>query len=323
MEAKELIHENELERGSEHLKSVMDSAGQKLSGIRLSSIKTKLSGLPQNVKEGLTGGIRKKVGQTKDLINSVKDKNERMRNLEKLLRIDGEEIISSSKKNRIYKSENGKLTIIDKDFWEEPSTVTIKHNDSVSIKKVKFLEDKPFLFPVFSEKNIKGQEIYMENNEIWYKDRGLITIVQFKSEKPEYIRIELDESMFKKNEEVIEYLKMYLSIFRNSRISSLLKEEGIDANEVVKVGKNHMIAKKKDSFLAYYTGEDGEFSDVVELKSIPELDDRGLETLFSQEIGALAIKNGCRLEEFVQNGEFIEYWQEIGSRKVCLLRCKC
>jgi len=36
---------------------------------------------------------------------------------------------------------------------------------------VKFFKDYPYLFPVFNEKNLNGDIIYMNDGEIWYREK--------------------------------------------------------------------------------------------------------------------------------------------------------
>jgi len=39
------------------------------------------------------------------------------------------------------------------------------------LRMVKFFKDYPYLFPVFNEKNLNGDIIYMNDGEIWYRDK--------------------------------------------------------------------------------------------------------------------------------------------------------
>jgi len=72
---------------------------------------------------------------------------------------------------------------------------------------VKFFKDYPYLFPVFNEKNLNGDIIYMNDGEIWYRDKDVATLVLFKNEKPDFLTINLDKVKAFKEDELLKYLE--------------------------------------------------------------------------------------------------------------------
>ena len=78
--------------------------------------KSKFSDLSNNIKSGIVKSIENKPKQISELIKSFK--HEKIKNLEKLLKVERSQLIVSNSKNRIYRTEAGYMYIIDKDVCE-------------------------------------------------------------------------------------------------------------------------------------------------------------------------------------------------------------
>lgn len=311
------------DKGNEGIDNVLENAGKKIDSFGINGFVNKLAGLQQNIKKSFAEGVNSTKSQTKDLINSVKEKNSRLRALETLLKIDNDSVIISNKKNIIYRSESGKLTIIDKDFWGEPSVLTIKNESSVIVKSIRFFNSRPYIFPLYNEKDIKGEICYIEEGEIWYKEYDVVNVLTFKGDKQEIIKVKLEVASKAFYSDIAPFVKMRLGVWRDPRISELIKEKNISIEKIQKIGSNHIIFKNDNKgFIAYYADENNELGLEVELRKLPKLDVQGFEALFSNEICTYCIKNGYALEDFTQSSNYIEYWQDIGSKKVCLMRFK-
>ena len=106
-----------------------------------------------------------------------KNKSKMTKNLEKLFSLDRSNLLSSDHSTAFYKSTKNKIIIFEKDISEIPCTVTIKDGTKVYVYTVKYKADyTPILYPAYDEKEIEGEIIYMDNEEIWYKDFHKLTL---------------------------------------------------------------------------------------------------------------------------------------------------
>ena len=55
---------------------------------------------------------------------------------------------------------------------------------------------------------------------------------------------------------------------------------------------------------------------------MPRLSERAMALIFSKDIVEYIISKGYDFESFKQSGNHIEYWQDIGRNKVCVMRVK-
>jgi len=62
--------------------------------------------------------------------------------------------------------------------------------------------------------------------------------------------------------------------------------------------------------------------DEFTLRKLPNLSEAALDVLFSLDIVEYVKSKGYAFENFKQDDDYIEYWQEIGSKRVCVMRCK-
>ncbi len=275
----------------------------------------------KGLKSNLSKSIENKPQQISSLIKSLK--NEKIKNLEKLLHIDKSELIVSNRKNRIYRSESGNMYIIDKDLWGEPVAVTIKDEKKVALKCIKYLNDQPFLFPVFNEKNIKGRIIHMDQEEIWYQDTDLITVVSFKGESMESIKIKLSNIKSMSDEKLFDYINNFKLVYKNKRLHNIISEKGIKIDDVLLVRSSYIVVKDSpNSLKTYLFDEEYQLFEEIPLKSLPPLDASALDALFSKDILDYIKSNNYNVEKFKQNGEYIEYWQTVGQKEICVMRYK-
>jgi len=61
--------------------------------------------------------------------------------------------------------------------------------------------------------------------------------------------------------------------------------------------------------------------DEFTLRKLPNLSEAALDVLFSLDIVEY-VKSKVMPSKLKQDDDYIEYWQEIGSKRVCVMRCK-
>jgi len=139
-----------------------------------------------NLKDSIVENIHERRERATSFINSLK--KDKIRNLERLLDVTKRDLKKADKKNYIYITEAGRMVVVDRDMWGDPCTVTIKEGNKVFLRMVKFFKDYPYLFPVFNEKNLNGDIIYMNDGEIWYRDKDVATLVLLKTRNRIFLR---------------------------------------------------------------------------------------------------------------------------------------
>jgi hypothetical protein len=275
----------------------------------------------KDITANLSKFIEDQPQRISSMIKSLK--NEKIKNLEKLLRVDKSELIVSNRKNRIYRSEAGNMYIIDKDMWGEPVAVTIKDEKKVVIRCIKYLDDTPFLFPVFNEKNIKGKIINMTPEEIWYQDSGDINVVSFKGESMESVKIKIPNIKAMSQEKLFDYINNFKLVYKNKKLHEIILDKGIKTDDVLLVRSRYIIGKDPQNNLKVYLFDDEyKVYDELPLIKMPSLDTSALDVLFSKDILEYIKSNNYSIEKFKQNGNFIEYWQTIGDKDLCVMRYK-
>lgn len=275
----------------------------------------------KDITSNLSKSIENTPQQISGIIKSLK--NEKIKNLEKLLRVDKSELIVSNKKNRIYRSESGTMYIIDKNIWGEAVSVTIKDEKKVVIKSIKYVNDQPFLFPVFNEKNIKGKIINMSAEEIWYQDADMVTVVSFSGETADYVKIKITDIKNMNEDKLFDFINNFKLVYKNKKINDIITEKGISIEDVLIVKNGYIICKdSKNTFKAFILSEDYAIIDEIPLKSVPQMDAAALDALFSSDLVDYIKSNNYDYSNFKQNGEYIEYWQTVGRKNVCVVRYK-
>ncbi|MCX7748103.1 MAG: hypothetical protein N2645_14645 [Clostridia bacterium] len=284
--------------------------------------KESITQISQNLKSSIMKSIEKKPQQINDLISSLK--KHKIRDLEKLLRVDKSQMIVSNRKNYIYRSDSGKMVIVDRDMWGDPCNVTIKENNHVIVKCIKFFEDKPYIFPLFNEKNVKGRVINMDANQIWYQDNNTVCVVTFKGTDAVFTNIQIDTLKNISKENLFSYIHNYISVNKNKKLAELVKGKGIRIEDIEKVRKSYVIGKLsgKSGYRVVMFDEEYTATNDFNIKGIPSVSDDGLDILFSEEILNYINANNYSFENFKQNDDHIEYWQQIGQKNVCVMRYK-
>ncbi len=279
------------------------------------------SDLSNNIKSGIVKNIENKPKQISELIKSFK--HEKIKNLEKLLKVEKNQLIVSNRKNRIYRTEAGYMYIVDKDVWGEPVSVTVKDNKKVVIRTIKYLNDQPYLFPVFNEKNVSGIIIHLSHQEIWYQDDNIITVVSFKGEASDITKIKIANIKSLSRDKLHEYINNYKVVGKNKKLQEIVKEKDLRIDDVLIITNKYIIGKdSKNLIKAYLFNNEYTIYDEIPLRVLPQIEPLAYDVLFSEEVLDYIRANRYHIEDFIQNGDFIEYWQNIGDRKMCVLRYK-
>ncbi|MEN8905196.1 MAG: hypothetical protein ABF289_04465 [Clostridiales bacterium] len=278
------------------------------------------------ISKNITTNIIKNVhDKSNDLISSIK--HARLKNLEVLLKLDKSSKINSNKKCHIYQTSD-KTIIIDIDMWGDPTIVTTKSLNSAKIQVVKYIEDEPYIYPNFNEKNIFGQIINLEENEIWYNDSGTIVMLKFFGSEYNLIKLKLNISReysykdLNNDSDFKSYLKNCSLTYRDKNLLDFLESKKMVLSNIIYINKTLIIYKTQNNqFQVIILKDNYSISEKFVLTKLPFKNENALKSLFSKEIVAYVKSNDYNFEDFILNGDFIEYWKFLGSKKVCLLKC--
>lgn len=304
-----------LDTGNEGVKGLMETIASKVS---VDQSKEMLS----NLKDSIVDNIHERTERAASFINSLK--KDKIRNLERLLDVTRKELKKSDKKNYIYITDAGRMVVIDRDMWGEPCTVTVKEGNRVMLRLVKFFNDYPYLFPVFNEKNLNGEIIFMTDGEIWYRDKDVATLVLFKNDKPDFLTINLEKVKGYKEKDLLKYLENCKILYLEKRLNDLLLvERKIAIEDIVRVRPGYAIYKNSErTFTILLFNQLKALCDEFTLRKLPNLSEEALDVLFTLDIVEYIKSKGYAFENFKQDNDHIEYWQEIGSKRVCVMRYK-
>lgn len=277
----------------------------------------------KNLKDSLMDSIQQNSDNVSNFLSSLK--KEKIRNLERLVSVDKKDMVFSNKKNHIYTTESGRMVIVDRDIWGEPCAVTVKEATEVSIRRVMFFENEPFLFPIFNDKNLTGEVIYMANNEIWYLSKEEATIVLFRNDKPDFLNVSLKNFKSMNNKKALHtYLDSCKILYLEKKINDLIIEDrNVSLEDIIKVRAGYAIYKNSSrTYKVLLFDEYRELYGEYTFNKLPSVKEEGWDLLFSKEIVDYVKENNYVFENFRQDDGHIEYWQNIGTKKVCVLRCK-
>ncbi|MFZ5989901.1 MAG: hypothetical protein ACOYWZ_22620 [Bacillota bacterium] len=311
-----------LEAGNEGIKGLMEAITSKVSSTQYNKSKEMISNLSKNLKDSIVGSIQEKSERAADFIHSLK--KDKIRNLERLLSVTKKDLMVSNKKNYIYNTGAGRMVIIDRDIWGEPCTVTVKDSTKVVVRVVKFFKDYPYLFPVFNEKNLNGDIIFMDEGEIWYRNKDDATLVLFKNEKSDFLNVSLKKVKGLNNKALLNYLECCKMLYLEKTLNDILViERKIKIEDMVRVRREYTIYKNPDNtYTVLLFDECKNLCDEFTLRKLPGLSEEGWDVLFSNDIVEYIKSKGYSFDNFRQDSGHIEYWQEIGSKRVCVMRCK-
>jgi len=304
-----------LSTSNEGVKSLMETITSKISVDQSKEILS-------NLKDSIVDNIQERTERAANFIHSLK--KDKIRNLERLLDVTKKDLKKSDKKNYIYITEAGRMVVVDRDMWGEPCSVTIKEGNKVLLRLVKFFNDYPYLFPVFNEKNLNGEIIFMNDGEIWYRDKDVATLVLFKNDKPDFLTINLDKVKGLKENELLKYLENCKILYLEKRLNDLLLiERKVSMEDIVRVRPGYAICKNSErTYTVLLFDQLKALCDEFTLRKLPSLSEAAMDVLFSLDIVEYAKSKGYAFENFKQDNDYIEYWQEIGSKRVCVMRCK-
>lgn len=301
------------------VKSFADNVTSKVSSEKGMGM---ISNLSKNLKESIVEGIHNNSEKAAVFFHSLK--KEKMRNLEKLLDVSKNDLMVSSKKNYIYGNQAGKMIIIDRDIWGEPSNVTIKDNSKVTVKVIKFFDEIPFVFPVFNEKNVSGEIIHMDKSQIWYKNRDEVTVVLFRSQEPDFIKVSLKRTKNLTDKALKNYIENSKILYFDKKLKDLLIEErNIEIENVVIIRPLYAIYKEAEQpYTVLMFDEIKNLCNELTLYRLPDMKVEAWDVLFSEDIVNYINSKGYSLNNFKQVGDYIEYWEDVGSKKICVMRVK-
>lgn len=297
--------------------------GSDNASVQSEKAKEGASVFSKNIKDNILDSIQQNSGKAASFINSLK--KEKIRNLERLLNIDKKDLAFSNKKYYIYCTDSGRMVIIERDIWGEPFSVTIKEGTDVSIKRSMFFDNEPFLFPIFNEKNLSGEIIHMDDNEIWYLGKDEATLVLFRSDKPDFLKVSLKNFKNINNRKaLLTYLDSHKMLYLDKKIHDIMIEErNIAVEDIIRIREGYAVYKNTSrTYKVLLFNECRELYDEYTFSKLPAVKEDGWDVLFSKDIVEYVKANNYSFENFRQDDGHIEYWQTIGSKRVCVLRCK-
>ena len=303
-------------------KNLVNTIASKVSSVQYSKSKDIISSLSKNIKNSIVDSFQEKSEQAADFLHSLK--KDKVRNLERLLELEKKDLVVSSKKNYIYSNSAGKMVIIDRDIWGEPCSVTIKETNKVIVKVVKFLDDIPYIFPVFNEKNVSGKIIHIDKKEIWYRNKDEATIVLFRSHEPDFIKVNLRNTPGLSGEALMDFMENSKILYFDRSLKELIIERrNVSIENIVIIRPNYTIYKNsQDSYTVLIFDEVKILCDELTLSKLPDMKVEGLDALFSKDIVEYIKTKGYVYENFIQDDNYIEYCEEVGSKRICVMRCK-
>jgi hypothetical protein len=274
------------------------------------------------IKENLSNTFHKKAEETNEFIDTVKHKNTKTKNLETLLGLDKSQLISSDKTTSFYKHSRNKIVIFEKDILENPCSITIKESTKVNIFLVKYSEYIPFLYPAYDEKDITGQIIYMDKDQVWYRDMDKLTLGYNNGNTMEFSTVKISELAGFTEEELVPYIKTYFSIIRSPKVSKLVKEKSLLVANIIRLGDSYVIYKNHENYVVYIYSYNLQNYDELNLKRLPKISLSSFDALLASDIIKYIKENNYPIEEFEEKGGYIEYNREVGRNKISVMRFK-
>ncbi|ADU74866.1 hypothetical protein M972_111890 [Acetivibrio thermocellus AD2] len=305
------------------IKGLMDIISSKVSSLQNEKVKGFNSNTTKSLKNNISESISQNSEKPSGLPYSLK--RARLRNLEDILNLSKKDLVVSSKFNYVYCTDFGKVVIIDKDSQGQPKTVTIKEADNISVKTIKFHNAHPFLYPKYNESSLPEQIIYMDKNEIWYLADSEAIIVTFKNDTPDVLKISLANLKQNNNLKVVlNYIGCHKFLYQNKKLQTILLEERkIKTEDIIRVQDHYALYKEgNDSYRVLLFDELKNISNEFTLTELPNVNEEAWDVLFTNDIFQYVQENGYSFSNFRQDNDYIEYWQNIGSKSVCVMRCK-
>lgn len=301
----------------------------KVSGLKNIHIKEKLQTGKDNVqktslrlKENLSNTFSKRAEETNEFINSVKHKNAKTKNLETLLGLDKSLLVSSDKTTSFYKHSKNKIVIFEKDILENPCSITIKDSSKVSIFVVKYSDYTPFLYPAYDEREITGQIVYMDNDQIWYRDMDKLTLGFNTGSSMEFSLVKVSELIDFTEEDFVPYIKKHFAIIRSAKLSKLVEDKDLLVNNIIKINDAYIIYKNKEGYSIYIYNYSIQDFDEIYLSHLPKINLNSFGALLAPDILRFIRENNYPIEQFEEKGGYIEYNREVGRNKISVLRFK-
>ncbi|NLD47128.1 MAG: hypothetical protein GX660_08000 [Clostridiaceae bacterium] len=304
---------------AENVKDFVDNVASKVSPDKGKGMITNLS---KNLKDSIIEGIQNNSEKAATFLHSLK--KDKIKNLEKLLDVSKKDLMVSSKKNYIYGNRAGKMVIIDRDIWGEPCTVTIKETNKVIVKVIKFFEDEPFVFPVFNEKNVSGDIMHMDKSQIWYRNRDEVTIVLFRNQEPDFIKVNLKDVKYLTGKALMDYIENSKILYFDKRLKDILiTGRNVKIENVVIIRPFYTIYKEEGNPYTVLMFDDCKnLCNELTLYKLPNMKVEAWDVLFSVDIVNYIKSKGYSFDNFKQDSNYIEYWEDVGSKKICVMRCK-
>ncbi len=311
------------EKGNNEVVKAANEVASNVSTAQSEKSKEGVVTLSKSLKDNLIDSIHQSSGRATSFLNSLK--KDKIRNLERVLGVDKKDLSFSSKKNYIYTTGSGRMVIIDRDIWGEPCTITVKEANDVAIRRVKFFEDEPFLYPIFNERNLSGEVIHMDDNEIWYLCKNEATLVLFKNDKPDFLKVSLKNFKNINNKKALHtYLDSSKVLYLDKKLHNILIEErNIMVDDIIRIRSWYAIYKNTSrTYKVLLFDEYKQLYDEFTFSKLPSVKEEGLDVLFTKDIVEYVKSNQYSFENFRQDDGHIEYWQNIGVKRVCVLRYK-
>lgn len=300
----------------------------KLPGIKavrekLENGRGNLQKVSSRMLENMSNSIHKRAEETNEFIDSVKNKNSKIKNLENLLDLDKNLLVSSDKTTSFYKYSRDKIVIVDKDILGDPCGVTVKEGLKVRVFTVKFEDYTPFIYPSYDERDISGEIIYMDKDEIWYRDMDKLTLGYNNGNSMEFRTVRLSSLEGFSDANLVQYIKKYAAVMRSPKISELVKDNSIEINNIIKLNDNYVIAKNKDSgYTIYVYSYASRNFDELPLRRLPNIQLGSYDMLLAPDMLKFIKENDYPIEDFIEKNGYIEYNREVGRTNVSVIRFK-
>lgn len=315
--------EGTLKEVGDSVKGLVDMISSTVSSVQYEKSKEMISNISKSLKDNITGNLQQGTDRPSGFLHSPKKM--KLRNLEALLNIDKKDLIVASKVNYVYCTDFGKVVIVDKDANGEPHTVTIKDCDNITVKYAKFTGDRAFLYPKFNEKGLPDEIIYMDSDQIWYMGNNEAILVMFQEDVPDFLIVNLkDFKNIKNTKALLNYLDCCKTLYLDKNLSDLLLEERkVNRNDIIRIRPHYALYMESSNiYKVLLLDEEKNVCNEFSLHDLPNVNEEAWDVLFSNDLYEYVKANDYSFNNFRQDNDHIEYWQNIGSKRVCVMRCK-
>jgi hypothetical protein len=144
----------------------------------------------------------------------------------------------------------------------------------------------------------------------------------FKNDVPDFLNIKLDNIKGFNEKRLLKYLDNCKMLYLEKKLNNLLLvERKVSIENIVTIRKGFVIYKDTEYTVLLFDNLKNLYDEFT-LRKLPDLSERAMDVLFSEDIVEYVKSKDYSFENFKQDGDYLEYWQNIGHKRVCVMRCR-